>query len=531
MAADAFNSLGGLTVGIPAVAVVNAAGTVVANVNSQNIIAANIFTDGLHHANGLLYETGAFGSNNEIQYNSSDNFASSPNFTYNPMTNTLVTPNLVLQDASNLSLGGGTTGYYLQTDGLGHLGWAYAGSGGTGAPGGANTHVQFNNTGLFEGNTNFTYHTGSSTLFVPNVVANLFTGSLNGTATAANTAGTVLSSAQPNITSTGTLTSLAVSGNVYATLYVGSGANLTNLPAANIIGSIPLTAQVSDAIQSNITTLGTLTSISATGMISTTNNITANNVTAARTISASSFSASHDITLSGNLTINNTGNLRVYGNADLTSADSVSFGQLETIHVQGGESGFFIQTDGTGNLTWSAPPGGGGGGPPAGGANTQIQYNDSGTSNGNPALTFNEVTSTLNVRGNLVANTFQMGSGVYKFCTTTVDFQTTSSTAPNQSLWSAPLTNISAVDFSIVASTLGEPTGATRQTSKISALVLDGIVQYTEYAGLHINGGVGTFTVVKVPGDIYNPDTVHLQISPDSAYLTDYKMMIVEYTL
>ena len=61
-----------------------------------------------------------------------------------------------------------------------------------------------------------------------NVSATTFTGSLSGVATSATTAGTVTTNAQPNITSIGTLTSLSVSGN----------ANVGNLNTANagIIG-------------------------------------------------------------------------------------------------------------------------------------------------------------------------------------------------------------------------------------------------------------------------------------------------------
>lgn len=67
-------------------------------------------------------------------------------------------------------------------------------------------------------------------------------------------AGAVVISAQPNITSTGTLTSLNSSGNITApnivatTGFYGSGAGLTNIPASNISGSIPsaTTAQTVD---------------------------------------------------------------------------------------------------------------------------------------------------------------------------------------------------------------------------------------------------------------------------------------------
>jgi len=129
---------------------------------------------------------------------------------------------------------------------------------------------------------------------------------------AATTAGTVTTAAQPNITSTGTLTSLAVTGNVTSgnvsgtrvsgtngdfTNVLGNGAALTSinasniasgtLPAARLSGTYTITVSgaatsattagtVTTAAQPNITSTGTLTSLSVTG-----------NVTAGGRISAS----------------------------------------------------------------------------------------------------------------------------------------------------------------------------------------------------------------------------------------------------
>ena len=60
------------------------------------------------------------------------------------------------------------------------------------------------------------------------VIANYFTGNFYGTANSATTAGTVTTAAQPNITSVGTLTSVALTGNITA-----GNANLGNLVTAN----------------------------------------------------------------------------------------------------------------------------------------------------------------------------------------------------------------------------------------------------------------------------------------------------------
>lgn len=80
--------------------------------------------------------------------------------------------------------------------------------------------------------------------------------------------GTLTTNAQPNITSVGTLTSLSVSGNanvgnIGATNFVGSGASLTNLNASNLAsGTVPsarLSGTYSITVSGSATTAGTVT--------------------------------------------------------------------------------------------------------------------------------------------------------------------------------------------------------------------------------------------------------------------------------
>jgi hypothetical protein len=103
----------------------------------------------------------------------------------------------------------------------------------------------------------------------------------------------VTTAAQPNITSTGTLTSLAVTGNisganVTATHY-GAATGLTSIPGANVTGTVPLATSattagtVTTAAQPNITSTGTLSALTvsanvATGGIKTDNYYYANGV-------------------------------------------------------------------------------------------------------------------------------------------------------------------------------------------------------------------------------------------------------------
>lgn len=91
---------------------------------------------------------------------------------------------------------------------------------------------------------------------------------------ASYTAATVTTAAQPNITSVGTLTSLTVSSNISASSMTVSG----NITASNFIGTI--SGNIANAVyattagtvttnaQSNITSVGTLTSLTVSGNIS-----------------------------------------------------------------------------------------------------------------------------------------------------------------------------------------------------------------------------------------------------------------------
>jgi len=101
----------------------------------------------------------------------------------------------------------------------------------------------------------------------------------------ADQAGTVVNQSQPNITSTGTLINLSVTGeiisdtsailgnSVTSNYFIGSGNNLSNIQSSNITGVVAnanyaaYAGQVVDATQSNITAVGTLATLSVTGNV------------------------------------------------------------------------------------------------------------------------------------------------------------------------------------------------------------------------------------------------------------------------
>jgi hypothetical protein len=87
---------------------------------------------------------------------------------------------------------------------------------------------------------------------------------------AATTAQTVTNNAQPNITSVGTLTELVASGNITTSgRYIGSGAGLTNIPGANISGIVSVasyaTTSGSASTAGSATTAGSASTATTAG--------------------------------------------------------------------------------------------------------------------------------------------------------------------------------------------------------------------------------------------------------------------------
>ncbi|DAZ94087.1 TPA: hypothetical protein N0F65_004199 [Lagenidium giganteum] len=94
---------------------------------------------------------------------------------------------------------------------------------------------------------------------------------------ATNLTGTLQTAAQPNITSVGTLSSLTVSGNISGTLSTGAQPNITSVGTlTSLTVSGALNGTLSTAAQPNITSLGTLTSLTVSGSlnITSTGNLT-----------------------------------------------------------------------------------------------------------------------------------------------------------------------------------------------------------------------------------------------------------------
>jgi hypothetical protein len=214
---------------------------------------------------------------------------------------------------------------------------------------GSNTHIQFNNAGALGANSNFTFDSATSLLTLTGSavisgnltvsgatqytnVVNLYVkdtlieqgGGANGAALSSNDSkdrGTLLhyyttetvdafmgwdnSNAEfafgSNVSVSSEVVTFNSYGNVRANVYYGNGSQLTGVAAS----SATTAGTVTTAAQPNITSVGTLSS------------------------------------------------LTVSGNVDFYGAN-VSLGSISNLHITGGTANYVLKTDGAGNLSWTA---------------------------------------------------------------------------------------------------------------------------------------------------------------------------------
>ena len=326
------------------------------------------------------------------------------------------------------------------------------------------------NTGVFTGNANGlsslqganlvgtinSTTLGNSTLYVGTTAISLARASasqsLTGITSIDGYASTVSTNAQPNITSVGTLSSLAVTANITSgNVYANSGT----------IGANLLTGTLTTNAQPNITSVGTLTSVTATGnviagnvysnsgiiqaeylkgdgsnisnisiaagsyIINGTSNAsldpsgnfnvkvagTANvlQVTNSGAIITGTANVSSDLTagnvISNNVTANNfTGNIVTANQANITNVGTLTqlnvsglsnLGPVSNVTITGGGANYFLMTNGSGGLTWNNATL-----IPVAGSNTQVAYNNAGSFGASAAFTFNQSSNLLTVNGN-----------------------------------------------------------------------------------------------------------------------------------
>ncbi len=214
-----------------------------------------------------------------------------------------------------------------------------------------NGRVTFNDGGLFGGANNFTYAKTTNTLAVTNIVANTISASSNVSMGNVSVGG--------NLAVTGT-------ANIFE-LKVSNNATFPNIENVKIQGGTNGYYVRTDG-QGNIT-FATLTSAGGPGTLQYNLNNT--------------FAGIPNV---------------VYANGNL------SLGTIANVKMSGGLNGYFLQTDGAGNLTWQAVANVGTGNNVPGGANTQVQFNRQGLFGGDSGFTYNLSTKLASVNNLNIAN-------------------------------------------------------------------------------------------------------------------------------
>jgi hypothetical protein len=389
---------------------------------------------------------------------------------------------------------------------------------------GSNSQVQFNDSSSFGASANFTFDKTSNTLTVTNLVTNgsgitnITGSSVTGQVPNALIAATVYTNAQPNITSVGTLSSLVVTGNITsgnadlgntatANYFVGSGNNLSNIQGSNITGAVSYATTANSVAGSNVS--GAVTYAATANAVAGANVLgqVANSIIAGTVYTA----AQPNITSTGTLT-----ELTVTGNTTLSGAN-VTLGAVANLHITGGTVGQYLQTDGSGTLSWATVSSGSGSNISNGNSNVNIpsangNVNISAVGNANVVVitgTGANITGTLNVSGTAtLGNISTSGSGGNitgaNVVSANIFTATANITAGNANLGNAVISNYfigslyGTANLATYATTANAVAGA-----NVSGQVGNALVAGTVYTNAQPNiTSVGTLTSLTATGNV-----------------------------
>lgn len=223
-------------------------------------------------------------------------------------------------------------------------------------------------------------------------------------------------------------------------------------------------------------------------------------VTAAGSNNQVQYNFNNVFSASPNFTFDSTANLLEVTN--LTVPGNTTLGDLSNVHIFGGNIGYVVSTDGTGNLSWIKA------GQEPGGATTQLQFNDNGVFNGSTALTFNKNNNLLTLGGNLVLG----NTAVYWA-------QATTTSITNQAIASIPITGTSIVGIEFFVRGVDQ-VGSKYNIATLQAVTNGSTVDYTTYGTVRLTGSAGTLSA-----DIYTSGlttSVRLLVTPTSSNSTNW---------
>ena len=226
-----------------------------------------------------------------------------------------------------------TTGYTTYTTGGRVI--SSVGGAGTSAAGGSNTTIQFNDNNVIQGNAGFTFNKITGAVGIPGNVTAL-NATLGNLVTSNYFAGVLTTAAQPNITSVGTLTSLTVTGNTTSGNLNTSGTVTASRLISNVAtGTAPLTVTSTTQVANlNVATAGLATFAT-----------TANAVAGANVSGAVAFATTANAVAGANVS-GQVSNALVSGTVYTNAQPNItSVGTLTTVTVSGNANVGNILTD------------------------------------------------------------------------------------------------------------------------------------------------------------------------------------------
>jgi len=353
-------------------------------VNLNGNVTGNYFIGNGSALTGITATATPAGANTQVQFNDNGSLGASANFAFDKTSNTLTVTNIIANGSGLTSLtGANVTGQVPFAAVANSVAGANV-SGQVSFAAVANSVAGANVSGAV------TYATTANSVAVANVsgIGNIATVNLDGNlsnilygngvfaaapsvgnvanANYANFAGNAFSVTGSNVsgpvafaTTANSVAGANVSGEVAFAAVANSvaGANVSgtvaNATYAVTSGSATTAGTVTTAAQPNITSLGTLTSLTATGNITGDYFIGNGSALTGITSTATPGGANTQIQF------NNNGSMG--GISTVTwNGSNISLGAVTTVKITGGSTGQVIQTDGTGNLSFVNQSGGGG---------------------------------------------------------------------------------------------------------------------------------------------------------------------------
>lgn len=307
---------------------INITGDYVANsfTASGNVVAGNIKSDHLLYANGspYVFTTNAAGTNTQVQFNDGNSFAGSNKLTFEKISGTL-TVAFISGDGSNVAnvnaktLNGHNDTYFASTIYVDNAISNLVNS----APGILDTLGEIANA------------IGNDASFITTInndLANKF--DTSSFASSANSAIDVRVT-KAFIDNLGIVSNIANTANFANSSNIASSANLANFANFANIANIAYQVDVS-----NVNGIGNIANVNLDGNPS--NILYGNGSFAAAPVTyGDSNVANYLPSYTGNISA---GNLTVTGTTDL--------GSIANINISGGGSGYLLQTDGSGQLSW-----------------------------------------------------------------------------------------------------------------------------------------------------------------------------------